>query len=172
MFTNRPAFRKELSIKPDNNRKDAQLESEFKLIRDQIQEKLLENSKNGASMEAEKLRTRIEDAYGEVLEDQNLLYNHAMRNQMLEWIVADIIGHGPIEPLLEDPEITEVMVNGYDKVYIERFGLIEPTDVQFEDDAHLLRVIDESGQDYLYPADYFLSIELPQAVEEALALAG
>ena len=142
MFTNRPAFRKELSIKPDNNRKDAQLESEFKLIRDQIQEKLLENSKNGASMEADKLRTRIEDAYGEVLEDQNLLYNHAMRNQMLEWIVADIIGHGPIEPLLEDPEITEVMVNGYDKVYIERFGLIEPTDVQFEDDAHLLRVID------------------------------
>ena len=61
---------------------------------------------------------------------------------MLKWVIADIIGYGPIEPLLEDPEITEIMVNGYDEIFIERFGLIEQTSVKFENDAHLMRVID------------------------------
>ena len=61
---------------------------------------------------------------------------------MLKWVNADIIGYGPIEPLLEDPEITEIMVNGYDEIFIERFGLIEPTSVKFENNAHLMRVID------------------------------
>jgi len=56
--------------------------------------------------------------------------------------VADISGYGPIEPLLQDPDITEIMVNGYDEVYVEKFGIIEPTDVKFENDTHLRRVID------------------------------
>ena len=93
-------------------------------------------------MDSDRLRTKIEDCFIQVLEEENILYNHSTRNQMLEWVIADIIGYGPIEPLLKDSEITEIMVNGYDKVFVERFGLIEPTTVKFENDAHLLRVID------------------------------
>jgi pilus assembly protein CpaF len=57
-------------------------------------------------------------------------------------IAADILGYGPLEPFLQDPTVTEVMVNGADQVYVERAGRIEETDVVFLDDAHVLRIID------------------------------
>ncbi len=93
-------------------------------------------------MDLDHLRSITVDFFNQVLEDENILYNHSTRAQMLEWVIADIIGYGPIEPLLKDPEITEIMVNGYDKVFVERFGKIERTSAKFEDDAHIMRVID------------------------------
>jgi pilus assembly protein CpaF len=65
------------------------------------------------------------------------------RRQVTREITDDILGYGPLEPLLRDDSITEVMVNNYDRVYIERRGKIEPTDVTFVDNAHLLRIIDK-----------------------------
>jgi pilus assembly protein CpaF len=56
--------------------------------------------------------------------------------------VAEILGYGPIEPLLRDDTITEIMVNGPKQVYIERGGKIYKTDVTFEDDDHVMRIID------------------------------
>jgi pilus assembly protein CpaF len=58
-------------------------------------------------------------------------------------LTDDILGYGPLEPLLADESITEVMVNGADHVYVERGGKIERTDVRFVDEAHLLRIIDK-----------------------------
>jgi pilus assembly protein CpaF len=57
-------------------------------------------------------------------------------------IADDILGYGPLEPFLDDPTVTEVMVNGFDQVYVERAGKIEETEATFLDDAHLLRIID------------------------------
>jgi pilus assembly protein CpaF len=57
-------------------------------------------------------------------------------------IADDILGYGPLEPFLNDPTITEVMVNGFDQLYVERNGRIEETEATFLDDAHLLRIID------------------------------
>jgi len=76
------------------------------------------------------------------LAEENLLYNLSTRKGMLEWILADITGYGPLEPLLSDEQITEIMVNGYNQIYVERYGKIELTDVKFENDAHLMRIID------------------------------
>jgi len=59
----------------------------------------------------------------------------------LDWVISDILGYGPIEPLLADPTITEVMCNGPHKIYIERNGLLEKTNIVFENDAHLMRII-------------------------------
>ena len=120
----------------------AQLENDFYLIRDAVQKNLLSNSDNDTSMDPDRLQTLVEDCFNQVLEDEKILYNHITRNQMLEWVTADILGCGPIEPLLKDPDITEIMVNGYDKIYVERFGLIDSTSVKFESNAHLMRVID------------------------------
>ncbi|MDA0353178.1 MAG: CpaF family protein [Chloroflexi bacterium] len=64
------------------------------------------------------------------------------RIQLLNELVDDIIGLGPIEPLLRDNTVSEIMVNGCSRVYVERFGRIEMTDVQFRDDAHVMQVLD------------------------------
>jgi pilus assembly protein CpaF len=64
------------------------------------------------------------------------------RQQLFREIVDDILGYGPIEPLLADPSVTEVMVNGPHLVYVEQQGRLSKTSVQFDDDDHVLRVID------------------------------
>ena len=66
----------------------------------------------------------------------------AQRQRLLTDVTADILGHGPIEPLLADPEVTEVMVNGADEVFVERGGQLTRTEVRFNDDKHLRHVID------------------------------
>jgi pilus assembly protein CpaF len=65
------------------------------------------------------------------------------RRQITSEITDDILGYGPLEPLLRDDSVTEVMVNNYDRVYIERKGKIEVADATFVDNAHLLRIIDK-----------------------------
>ena len=143
MFTNRPALQK--SSLPDVHRnkvKISELKQDFFLIRDAVQKELIKNSNTDASMDSDLLKKMIEDFFNKVLEEHKILYNHATRAQMFNWVLADIMGYGPIEPLLKDPEITEIMINGYNKIYVEKKGLIQSTNVKFEDDAHLMRVID------------------------------
>ncbi len=143
MFTNRPAMKREIVAPvPKSEKKNTQIETDFYKVRDAVQKNLLSNNNYDASIGTDKVRTMIEDGFNQVLDEEKILYNHAVREQMLKLVIADIIGYGPIEPLLEDPEITEIMVNGYDEIFIERFGLIEPTTVKFENNNHLMRVID------------------------------
>ncbi len=143
MFTNRPAMNQATpSLVQKNAKVTSELEDDFIMIRDAVQKDLLDNTKNDASMNPEKLKELIEECFNGILEDENFLYNHDTRNQMLEWVIADIVGYGPIEPLLKDPDVTEIMVNGYDQVYVEKFGLIVESNVKFENNRHLMRVID------------------------------
>ena len=65
------------------------------------------------------------------------------RRQLVREITDDILGYGPLEPFLRDDSVTEVMVNGAERIYIERAGKIELSDSTFVDDAHLLRIIDK-----------------------------
>jgi pilus assembly protein CpaF len=143
MFTNRPAINKASSSVVEKNAEvTSELKDDFTLIRDAVQKDLLDNTKNEASMDSDKLKELIEECFNRVLEEENFLYNHDTRNQMLDLVIADIVGYGPIEPLLNDPDITEIMVNGYDQVFVEKFGLINETNVKFENNRHLMRVID------------------------------
>ncbi|MGB3700274.1 MAG: CpaF family protein [Anaerolineales bacterium] len=112
-------------------------------IRDRVQRKLLAETEGQINLEQQaQMRTLIENLFNQVLAEENLLYTRSNRAQLLDWVVADILGYGPLEPLLEDSSITEVMANGPKNVYIERYGLIEKTNVTFENDAHLMRIID------------------------------
>jgi pilus assembly protein CpaF len=65
------------------------------------------------------------------------------RQRVVREIADDILGYGPIEPLLREASVTEIMVNGYDRIYVERGGRIETAPIRFVDDAHLLRIIDK-----------------------------
>jgi pilus assembly protein CpaF len=65
------------------------------------------------------------------------------RRQLVREITDDILGYGPLEPFLRDDSVTEVMVNAYDRIYVERGGRLERTQAAFVDNAHLLRIIDK-----------------------------
>ena len=147
MFVNRPAMKKEFDVHAStiNGQDDAgePIEAEVYFIRDSIQKRLLTESNGDVSGENEtKLRQTIENMFNDFIVEQNLLYSRPTRNRMLEWVIADIMGYGPLDPLLNDNDITEIMVNGYENIFIERRGLIEHTNVKFGDEAHLRRIID------------------------------
>src|SRR5881409_1918147 len=65
------------------------------------------------------------------------------RRQIIREITDDILGYGPLEPFLRDDSVTEVMVNAYDRIYVERLGKLERTGAAFADNSHLLRIIDK-----------------------------
>ena len=143
MFTNRPAMQKNAATPVQEDQlKTILFDNEFFKIRDAVQKNLLSNNKYDNSMDADQLRSNIEESYDKVLTDENILFNNIKRKQMLKLVIADIVGYGPLEPLLNDSEITEIMVNGYDEIFIERYGLIEQTPVKFENNTHLMRIID------------------------------
>ena len=73
---------------------------------------------------------------------RNVPVNEAELRQMVEGIQNEILGLGPIEPLLADPSVSDILVNGPHRIYVERRGRIEPSSVRFDDDSHLMRVIE------------------------------
>src|ERR687895_742726 len=88
------------------------------------------------------VRRQIEEIFGKVVDEEGLALTRAERVRMLEQITDEIIGLGPLEPLLRDESISEVMVNGPRQVYIERSGRLELTNVVFQNDDHVMRIID------------------------------
>src|SRR5437763_12040024 len=87
-------------------------------------------------------RRQVETLLNDLVEAEGLPLPRAERVRLLEAVIAEILAFGPTEPPLRDPSITEVMVNGPDKVWIERNGILAKTDVRFQDDEHLRRIID------------------------------
>ena len=87
------------------------------------------------------VRRQIEELFGKVADEEGLALTRAERVRMLEQITDEILGLGPLEPLLRDETITEVMVNGPQQVYIEREGRLEMTNVTFQNDEHVMKII-------------------------------
>ncbi|HYT52456.1 MAG TPA: CpaF family protein [Gaiellaceae bacterium] len=88
------------------------------------------------------LARRVREIVKEQLDADEAPLSPSERALLEQQIADDILGYGPLEPFLQDPTVTEVMVNGYDQLYVERGGTIDETDASFLDDAHLLRIID------------------------------
>jgi pilus assembly protein CpaF len=88
------------------------------------------------------VRNSIQEMFEQVLTEENIVLSRPERQRLFEQVSADILGYGPIQPLLEDDTITEVMVNGSKNIYVERAGKIIRVPVAFESDDHVLRIID------------------------------
>jgi pilus assembly protein CpaF len=88
------------------------------------------------------VRSTIQDLFEQVLAEENIVLSRPERQRLFEQISAEILGYGPIQPLLEDDTITEVMVNGAKNIYIERAGKISRIPMAFESDEHVMRIID------------------------------
>ena len=88
------------------------------------------------------VRRQVEAIIARIVTQEGFALTRAERSRLLEQITNEIIGLGPLEPLLKDETITEVMVNGPRQIYIERAGRLERADVSFANDEHVMRIID------------------------------
>jgi pilus assembly protein CpaF len=88
------------------------------------------------------VRATIQELFDQVLAEENIVLTRPERHRLYEQIAAEILGFGPLQPLLEDETITEVMVNGSKNIYIERAGKIVRVPMTFESDEHVMRIID------------------------------
>lgn len=90
----------------------------------------------------DEVRRTIQDLFEQILTEENIVLSRPERARLFEQIAAEILGFGPLQPLLEDDTITEIMVNGAKNIYIERKGKIHRVPVTFENNEHVLRIID------------------------------
>jgi pilus assembly protein CpaF len=90
----------------------------------------------------DEVRRTIQDLFEQILAEENIVLSRPERARLFEQIAAEILGFGPLQPLLEDDTITEIMVNGPKNVYIERKGKLHRVPITFENNDHVMRVID------------------------------
>ena len=112
-------------------------------LKTRVQNKLL--SELDPSMDitrTDEVRRTIQDLFEQILAEENIVLSRPERARLFEQIAAEILGLGPLQPLLEDDTITEIMVNGPKNVYIERKGRLHRVPVTFESNDHVMRIID------------------------------
>ena len=95
-----------------------------------------------SSADQKELRRLVEGMCADAIKDNPFAIPLDDRERLVEELISEILGLGPIEPLLKDPSVTEVMVNGPDSIYIERKGRLQKTDVRFRNTEHLMHIID------------------------------
>ena len=94
-------------------------------------------------MPREELRKHISGFVSNYVVSEHIPMNQVELAQFIEEIIAEMVGLGPIEPLLKDPTVDDILINTHRSVYVERFGQLEPTNVRFKDEAHLLRIVNK-----------------------------
>jgi pilus assembly protein CpaF len=118
--------------------------SDYKRIKYKLHSEVLDESdlEGLARLDQDKARIQIRNFIsGRIRQDKTPL-THTEREQLADEILNEVFGLGPLEPLLADDTISDILINGYNQVYIERRGLLEMTDVRFDDNRHLKRIID------------------------------
>lgn len=112
-------------------------------LKSRVQNRLLAELDPGMDIsKVNEVRTTIQELFEQVLAEENIVLSRPERQRLYEQISAEILGLGPLQPLLEDESITEVMVNGAKNIYIEREGKIHRVPFTFESDEHVMRIID------------------------------
>ena len=116
----------------------------YSQLRERIQQRLLREFEGNAAALAnpERLRTQVEEMIGLVIAEEKVAVSRAERASLVMELLNEIVGLGPIEPLLNDPEVDEVMVNGPYQIYVERKGKLEISGARFRDNNHVMQVIE------------------------------
>ena len=94
-------------------------------------------------VQTEELRREVANLVQQVLAEEKRPMRTEDFKQIVDELMDEVLGFGPLEPLLADPSVNDILVNGHERVYVERFGILERTAVRFRDERHLLRIIDK-----------------------------
>lgn len=114
-------------------------------LKSEIHKKLIGalNMERVNSIPKDRLRVEIGRVVERLLDDERVPMTTAEQNKIIEEVLDEVLGLGPLEPLLKEPTISDILVNRYDKVYIERGGKLALTQVRFKDNNHLLHIIEK-----------------------------
>ncbi len=124
-------------------RQDTNQIKDYARIRERVQRRLLAELSPVVDINnTTNVRRALEQIFVETLNEEHIPMSRADRDILFEQIVSDVLGLGPIQVLIDDDTITEVLVNGPDQVYIERNGILEETDTHFRDTEEVMHIID------------------------------
>jgi pilus assembly protein CpaF len=138
-----------LTSKVVNKQKSSNISSANQEIKEKIHRRLIDNIDldRVESIPAEELKNQVRDVVESLLVSESNIALGFNREKLVEEILHEVFGLGPLEPLLGDPTIADILVNTYKQVYIERYGKLELTHTVFKDDNHLRRIIDRIVSD-------------------------
>lgn len=112
-------------------------------LKTRVQNKLLAEMDPSMDIsQTDDVRRSIQDLFEQILTEENIVLSRPERHRLFEQITAEILGLGPLEPLLQDDTLTELMINGAKNIYVERKGKLHRVPVTFESDEHVMRIID------------------------------
>src|SRR5829696_4234145 len=113
-------------------------------VKGRVHRKLLErlNLSNLDRLDRQQVAEAVRKVVQDLITQESVPLNFEERDAVVVQVLDEIFGLGPLEPLIKDPEVSDILVNTYKQVYIERHGRLERTDVMFQDDRHLLQIID------------------------------
>jgi pilus assembly protein CpaF len=121
------------------------LKPEYQELKFTLHRKLLDkiNLEALAMIDNQRVRSEVRQAVIALIDAEPTLLSGMEKQQICDEVLDEVFGLGPLEPLLQDNTISDILVNGHKQVYVERKGLLELTNVAFRDDQHLLRIIDK-----------------------------
>src|SRR5438477_10301436 len=134
-----------MAFVPGQRGRDAASAARQSDLKSKVHRKLLQslNSDTLRLISKERLRGEIGRAVEKLLLQENIPMTLPERDRIIEEILDEVFGLGPLEPLLKDPSITDILVNNHNRIYIERRGILQRSTIQFKDDKHLLHIIEK-----------------------------
>src|SRR5580704_10155084 len=126
-------------------RSKSSLKPEYQELKFTLHRKLVDkiNLEALATIDNQRVRGEVRQALIQLIDSEPTLLSSLEKQQIGDEVLDEVFGLGPLEPLLQDSTISDILVNGCRQVYVERKGLLELTSVTFRDDQHLLRIIDK-----------------------------
>ena len=123
------------------------LNPEYQELKFKLHRKLLDkiNLEALATIDNQKVRVEVRNALMVLMDEESTLLSSLERQQICDEVLDEVFGLGPLEPLLQDPTVSDILVNTHRQVYVERRGTLELTNVTFKDGNHLLRIIEDGA---------------------------
>ena len=130
-------------VRSEPNKRTTNRNVEYHAIKGELHERLIDelNNRDALSLGDQELKEQIDDFVTRVLETEDLPLNESERTRIGSDLLEETLGTGPLAPLMADPAVTDILVNRFDLIYVERFGILQQTDLRFRDDEHLIRII-------------------------------
>ncbi|MBX3303492.1 MAG: CpaF family protein [Nitrospira sp.] len=131
-----------LSTRPMNG---AEPGTDYQELRDRLHQRVIDLLDMNAigKMSQEVVNDQLSKLIDQLLQQESVPLNQRERDQITQDVLHEVLGLGPLEPLLSDSTVNDILVNGHNQVFVERFGRLELTPVRFKDDAHLKKIIEK-----------------------------